>query len=187
MQVNGPEGEKQARKTTMAISVACMAIYWPTPGFKGRMCKLCVLNGWDFNFCVHSSPLRGRENRVLGVTLDEELKWQSHIDSVCKKSSRNLSFLGQHKDNVSTDCRKMLFKVHLRAHINYASSLWSNACEVRLKNKIKLNSLYRRAAKSILSEQSLSTMAKLRKLDLLPLQKYLFTMQLCLCLRWIWA
>ena len=25
------------------------------------------------------------EHRVLGVTLDEELKWQSHIDNVCKQ------------------------------------------------------------------------------------------------------
>ena len=36
-----------------------MAIYWPTPGFKGRTFKLCVLIRWDFNFCVRSSPLRG--------------------------------------------------------------------------------------------------------------------------------
>ena len=36
-----------------------MAIYWPTPGFKGRTFKLCVLTRWDFNFCVRSSPLRG--------------------------------------------------------------------------------------------------------------------------------
>ena len=36
-----------------------MAIYWPTPGFKGRTCKLCVLTKWDFNFCVRSFLLRG--------------------------------------------------------------------------------------------------------------------------------
>ena len=35
-----------------------MAIYWPTPGLKGRTFKLCVLTRWDFNFCVRSSPLR---------------------------------------------------------------------------------------------------------------------------------
>ena len=28
---------------------------------KGRTFKLCVLTRWDFNFCVRSSPLRGRE------------------------------------------------------------------------------------------------------------------------------
>ena len=33
-----------------------MAIYWPTPSFKGRTFKVCVLIRWDFTVC--SSPLR---------------------------------------------------------------------------------------------------------------------------------
>ena len=65
---------EQERKKSLAISVACMAIYWLTPGFKGRTFKLCVLTRWDFNFCVRSSPLRGSnytwENRQwLNCTL----------------------------------------------------------------------------------------------------------------------
>ena len=50
---------KEARKKSLAVSVACRAIYQPTPSFKGRTFKLCVLTRWDFNFCVCSSPLRG--------------------------------------------------------------------------------------------------------------------------------
>ena len=73
-----------------------------------------------------------REHRVLGVTLDEELKWQSHIDSVCKKLARNFFLLGQLKHYVSTDCRKLFFNAHLLAHINYSFTLWSNASEVHL-------------------------------------------------------
>ena len=62
----------------------------------------------------------------------------------------------------------MFFNAHLLAHINDASTLWSNASEVHQK---KLNSQYRRAAKLNLPEKSLSTTAKLTKLDILPLQK----------------
>ena len=64
MQVNGPEGKKLARKKPLTVSIGCMAIYRPTLGFKGRAFKFCVLNSWDFNFCVRSSPLRegDREN-----------------------------------------------------------------------------------------------------------------------------
>ena len=40
---------QSARKKFLAVSVACMAIYWPTPGFKGRTFKLCVLTRWNFN------------------------------------------------------------------------------------------------------------------------------------------
>ena len=46
-----------------------MAIYWPTPDFKGRTFKLCVLTRWDFNFCVRSSPLRVDEG--VGVQKNE--------------------------------------------------------------------------------------------------------------------
>ena len=49
-----------SKEESPAVSVARMAIYWPTPGFKDRTCKLCVLTRWDFNFCIRSSPLQGR-------------------------------------------------------------------------------------------------------------------------------
>ena len=41
-----------------------MAIYWLTPGFKGRTFKLCVHTRWDFNFCVRSTPLRGTDRQT---------------------------------------------------------------------------------------------------------------------------
>ena len=56
----------------------------------------------------------------------------------------------------------MFFKVHILAHINHASTVWSSASEVHIK---KLNSLHRRAAKLILPDRSLST------LDILPLRE----------------
>ena len=37
------------------MNIACMAIYWPTPEFKRRLFKLCVLSRWDFTFCVRTS------------------------------------------------------------------------------------------------------------------------------------
>ena len=106
-----------------------------------------------------------REHRVLGVIIDEELKWQSHIDNICKHVSKNLFLLSQLRHS-----RKIFFQSHLLSHINYASTVWSGASEVHLK---KLNSLHRRAAKLILPNQSLSTTEKLNKLNILPLDKQL--------------
>ena len=39
--MNGPEGKKLANKS-LAVGVACMAIYRPAPGFKGSSFKLLV-------------------------------------------------------------------------------------------------------------------------------------------------
>ena len=96
------------------------------------------------------------------------LKWQPHIHNICKQVARNLFLLGQLRKYVDIDCRKFFFGAHLMAHINYAFTVWSNVNEVHLKT---LNSLHRRAAKLILPHHSLSTTAKLKNLDILPLQE----------------
>ena len=53
-------GRAEIRKKSLAVGIACMAIYWPTPGFKGRTFKLCVLIRWDFNFCNQQ-----RQNTII--------------------------------------------------------------------------------------------------------------------------
>ena len=109
-----------------------------------------------------------REHRVLGITIDGELKWQPHIDNICKQVARNLFLLSQLRKYVGIDCRKLFFTARLLAHINYASTVWSYAGEVHLK---KFNSFHRRAAKLILPDHSLSITPKLKKLGILPLQE----------------
>ena len=74
-----------------------------------------------------------REHRVLGITIDEELKRQPHIDNIRKQVAQNLFLPGQLRKYVDIDCRKLFFNAHLMAHINYASTVWRNASEVHLK------------------------------------------------------
>ena len=66
-------------KKSLAVSVACMAIYWPTPGFNGRTFKLCVLSRWDFNFFVRSSPLRVSFNAAARESPSEMKKTSKTI------------------------------------------------------------------------------------------------------------
>ena len=61
-----------------------MAIYWQTPGFKGRTFKLCVVTRWNFNFCVRSSPLWGTGWRSI--------KFESgFVDKMNEKKGRQQS------------------------------------------------------------------------------------------------
>jgi hypothetical protein len=50
-----------------------------------------------------------REHKLLGVILDEEMKWQSHINSVGKLLSKNLFLLHQLKSYVDTEARLTFF------------------------------------------------------------------------------
>ena len=58
--MNRPEGYTLARKKSLAVSAARMAIFRPTPGFKGITFKLCVLIRWDLNSRVRSSSMWGQ-------------------------------------------------------------------------------------------------------------------------------
>jgi hypothetical protein len=121
------------------------------------------------NLCIGTDNVEQvKTHRVLGVTIDDELKWQTHITNVCKTVARNVYLLGKLKFYVDSDARLMFFNAHVMSHINYASTVWSNAGDVHLK---KLNSLHRRAAKSLVSNSYLSTDEKLISLNILPLNK----------------
>ena len=108
-------------------------------------------------------------HRVLGIMVDQELRWHVHINNVCKRVSQNLYLLNKLTQYVNVATRKLFFHAHCLSYINYASTVWSGANETHLK---RLNSLYRRAAKIILTEQPVPTTLKLKKLGLLTLQQH---------------
>ena len=64
----------------------------------------------------------------------------------------------------------MFFDAHIKSRIDYCSTVWDGCSEVHMK---RLDSLYRRAAKQILPDPTLTTDQKLQKLDILPLSKHL--------------
>lgn len=118
---------------------------------------------------VSSTPIEQvREHKLLGVILDEEMKWQSHINSVGKLLSKNLFLLHQLKPYVDAEARLTFFYAHCLAHINYASNVWSGASANHIQI---LKSMHRRAAKLILPDPSLSTDEKQRALNILPIER----------------
>ena len=50
-----------------------------------------------------------REHRVLGITIDEELKWQRHTDNICKQVARNFCWasLGSMLILIAASCSLM--------------------------------------------------------------------------------
>jgi hypothetical protein len=109
-----------------------------------------------------------QEHKVLGVVLDSEMNWHSHINNVNKHLSRNLYLLYQLKPYVETEARLSFFYAHILSYINYASNIWCGASA----NHVKLmQSLHRRAAKLILPDPLLTTEEKQKQLGILSLDK----------------
>ena len=110
------------------------------------------------------------EHRVLGVIIDNQFKWQSHISYVCKQVARNLFLLKRLSHYVDTPTRKLFYEAHCLSHINYASTIWSGASDVHIQ---RLTSLHRRAIKLIQPDDNLTTNQKFYDQKLLPLHKHL--------------
>ena len=61
------------------------------------------------------------EHRVLGITIDNKLRWNSHINNVCKTVSRRVFLLSKLRYIVDIDTRQLFFNAHIKPHIDYAS------------------------------------------------------------------
>ena len=102
------------------------------------------------------------EYHLLGITIDNKLRWDSHINNVCKTVSRQVFLLSKLRYIVDIDTRKLFFNAHFKPHIDYASVMWDGCSDVLKKI---LNSLHRRAVKLILPDKTPTTDQKLRSLQ----------------------
>ena len=75
-----------------------------------------VLNGAKIN--------QVSEHRLLGITRDNKLRCDTHINNVCKTVSRRVFLLSKLRYIVNIDTRKLFFNAHIKPHIGYASVVW---------------------------------------------------------------
>ena len=122
----------------------------------------------NLNVRIGSDFIEQVENyRLLGITIDNELKWDIHVNRICKTVSRNIYLLKKLAYFVSQDACKLFFDAHCLSHINYASTVWSGAKQCHIS---KLNTVHRRGAKILLKDTTMTTDDRLKKLGLLSLK-----------------
>ena len=110
------------------------------------------------------------EHRLLGIIIDNELRWDTHTDTLCKTLSKRVFLLSKVKYIVDSDTLKLFFSAHITSHTDYASVLWG-CCSGALRKR--LNSLLKRSSKLILPDKNLTTDQKLNMIGILNLRKQL--------------
>ena len=106
------------------------------------------------------------EHRLLGITIDNKLRWDSHVNTVSKTISRRVFLLSKLRYIVDIETRKLFFNAHIKPHIDYASVVWDGCSDVF---KRRLNSLHRRAVKVILPDTTLTTDQILKEMRIMSL------------------
>ena len=141
------------------VKTKCMVITTRQKQQREPLCLQLTVNG--------DSIEQVNSHKVLGVTIDEELRWHLHIDKLCRSLSRNLYLLRRLKFLVHDNALKLFYAAHCLSLINYASTLWDGAADTHIT---RLNSLHRRGVKLIVTIPHLTTDEKLRIGQVLPMK-----------------
>ena len=110
------------------------------------------------------------EHKVLGLIIDSDLSWHSHLNNLIKRLSVNTYLLSRLKKFASNKALKLFFEAHINSYVNYASTIWDNVSGEYMK---RLNAVRRRAVKLLINDQNMSTDNKFKSLNILPLSQQL--------------
>ena len=73
------------------------------------------------------------ERRHLGVILDDQLKWQAHINSIINAVAKNVYLLSCLRHFCNSEVCNMLFHAHIMSRINDVSNVSDGCSDIHIK------------------------------------------------------
>ena len=107
----------------------------------------------ESSYSIHQTELEKVSNaKYLGVTLNNKLKWNTHIDTVCKKANQKRSFLQRNLWNCSRNIKAKAFNTYVRPILSYASPVWNPVSNQSLCDNLEM--VQRKGARFVFSNWS---------------------------------
>ena len=78
-----------------------------------------------------------KETKFLGMWIDEQLKWNTHIQKLILKLTRNMNLLRFNQHMMPTHTKKLVYHSHIASHIQYGLILWGNNATEEQMNKLQ--------------------------------------------------
>ena len=69
---------------------------------------------------IKSSP----DLKLLGVTLDDELSFSTHISDICKKASKKVGVLVRLRNMIPREAKLQLYKSAILPNLTYCHIVW---------------------------------------------------------------
>ena len=104
--------------------------------------NLCKIDGNNLKYTCNSNP------KLLGITLDEELNFQEHVNMTEKKASRALQIIREVKGISQISTKKLieLYVILVRSIMEYGCSVWQTVTRPDLK---KLENIQKKSFSSV--------------------------------------
>jgi hypothetical protein len=118
---------------------------------------------------------RVEETKILGVMIDSDLNFKSHINTIVKNATKVVSILSKARYYLPVFSLKLIYKSLIQSKLIYASSLWGFTYKSNVK---RLELVQKRAAKIILfkkRDQNSASLFKELKLRILSTLEHSFS------------
>ena len=91
-----------------------------------------------------------KSKKLLGIVLDNKLKFDKHVENICQKASKKLNALARVTNHMELPKRRILMNAFFKAQLNYCPAVWMFHNR-SLNNKI--NRLYERCLRIIYKDK----------------------------------
>ena len=96
-------------------------------------------NQEDVTIVINNSIIKRQFSvKYLGVTIDENLKWEGHINKISLTLSRNIGVMGRVRPYLSPKELVLLYNTLILPHLCYCAVVWGGSYAVRLNKIVKL-------------------------------------------------
>lgn len=72
------------------------------------------------------------EYKYLGITIDSQLNFKTHVKKVVNRIQLNLGIFRQIRTNITTEVSKLYLNAMILSHINYCFTSWTQAARTTL-------------------------------------------------------
>ncbi len=68
--------------------------------------------------------MRQTEVKLLGITIDQKLKFDNHIDNLCKNAARQINIMLRFKGIFDLKESEIIYNTFILANLNYCPMVW---------------------------------------------------------------
>ena len=104
----------------------------------------------------------------LGLHVDNELKWNLHVEHLCKKVGKMINYLGRLKHFINSSALKTIYNTVILPYFDYADVVWQSSTKTIID---QLQKLQNRAARIILGVNPYEHKSVIELHDLLNWEK----------------
>ena len=113
--------------------------------------KQRLRNTDDLNIQIGNNKIETvTSQKLLGIYIDENLNWTSHVDKLCASISSRITLLKKISQYVPENIQKIYYQSYVLPLIDYGSATWGTKNSTNIE---RLNKLQKRAARIILKAE----------------------------------